>query len=114
MENCIFCKILAGSIPCKKAYENDRVMAFHDIQPQAPVHILIIPKEHIESVSRLKSENMDIIAKMTDAAVKLTKEYNIEQTGFRLVINTGSDGGQSVAHLHMHLIGGRGLGWPPG
>jgi histidine triad (HIT) family protein len=114
MENCIFCKISKGQIPCKKVYEDDRILAFHDIQPQAPVHILIIPKEHIESVSRLEEANMDIVSEMTETANKLAKEYNVEQTGFRLVINTGSDGGQSVSHLHMHLLGGRTLAWPPG
>jgi histidine triad (HIT) family protein len=114
MDNCIFCKISEGQIPCKKAYEDERILAFHDITPQAPVHILIIPREHIESVSRLEKANMDIVAEMTETAKKLAKEYGVEQTGFRLVINTGSDGGQSVGHLHMHLLGGRSLAWPPG
>jgi histidine triad (HIT) family protein len=114
MDNCIFCKISEGQIPCKKAYEDERILAFHDIEPQAPVHILIIPKEHIESVSRLDKANIGIIADMIETANNLAAEYGIEKTGFRLVINTGSDGGQSVGHLHMHLLGGRSLAWPPG
>lgn len=114
MESCIFCKIAEGSVPCKKAYEDERLLAFHDIQPQAPVHILIIPKIHIDSVNRLEEDTAELPAQMIMAAKKLAKEYRIEHTGYRLVINTGKDGGQSVDHLHMHLLGGRSLGWPPG
>lgn len=114
MEECIFCKILEGKIPCKKAYEDECVLAFHDISPMAPVHILIIPKKHTDSVNQLEGDDLKIVAKMTAAAKKLVKAYNVDETGYRLVINTGADGGQSVTHLHMHLLGGRGLGWPPG
>ena len=114
MEDCIFCKIAAGTIPCKKAYEDEFVLAFHDISPQAPVHVLIIPKRHIESVAKLAPEDDAVLCAMFHAAQKLAAELNVSESGFRVVLNTGKDGGQSVPHLHMHLLGGRSLAWPPG
>lgn len=111
--DCVFCKIAGGEIPCKKAYEDDKVLAFYDLDPQAPVHILIIPKEHIQSVEDITSENSAIVAHVFEVAAKLAKE-NCLTDGFRIVSNVGKDGGQSVPHLHFHLLGGRSMKWPPG
>lgn len=111
--DCIFCKIAAGEIPSNKVYEDDRIVVFHDLEPQAPLHILLIPKEHIESSAYITSENSDIVAHIYEVAAKLAKEMNLEN-GFRIVTNTGEDGGQTVKHLHFHMLAGRLLGWPPG
>ena len=112
--DCIFCKIIAGEIPSKKAYEDDTVLAFHDIEPAAPVHVLIIPKKHVASVLELGAEDGGLVAHMFEVAKKLAEELGVAEKGFRLTINTGDEGGQTVKHLHMHLLGGRGFGWPPG
>jgi len=112
--DCIFCKIIAGDIPSNKAYEDDTVLAFHDIEPMAPVHVLIIPKKHVKSVMELGAEDSGLVAHMFEVAKKLADDLGIAEKGFRLTINTGEDGGQAVKHLHMHLMGGRGFGWPPG
>jgi histidine triad (HIT) family protein len=112
--DCIFCKIAAGEIPCNKAYEDEQVLAFYDINPQAPVHVLIIPKKHIDSVNALKAEDNEVLCHMFRVAQKIAKEQGVDEKGFRLVFNTGVDGGQTVLHLHMHLLAGRSLGWPPG
>ncbi len=109
--NCLFCRIAAGEIPSAKVYEDDHVLAFRDIDPQAPSHVLIIPKEHFDSVMEAPVE---IIGRMTEAAKLIARSEGLTEEGFRLVINTGEDGGQSVKHLHMHLLGGRSLQWPPG
>lgn len=114
MENCLFCKIAAGEIPCNKAYEDDAVLAFYDIAPQAPVHVLVIPKKHVGDVTELAQNDAALWFYMTDVANRLAKELNIDKSGFRLVTNVGADGGQSVNHLHLHLLGGRSLQWPPG
>ena len=111
--DCLFCKIAAGEIPSKKAYEDEKVFAFYDIDPQAPVHILVIPKEHIQSVSQITPENQEIVGHIFTVIAKLTQELNLED-GYRVVSNVGQQGGQSVPHLHFHLLGGRNLGWPPG
>ncbi|MGX8709498.1 MAG: histidine triad nucleotide-binding protein [bacterium] len=111
--DCVFCKIANGEIPSKKAYEDDRVLAFYDLDPQAPVHILMIPKEHIQSVEDITEENSAIVAHIFEVAAKLAKENHLEK-GFRVVSNVGKDGGQSVPHLHFHLLGGRSMKWPPG
>lgn len=113
MNDCLFCKIAAGEIPCTKVYEDDKVIAFHDIDKKAPVHVLIIPKKHIVSVAETAEEDMGIFADIMQAAKKLADEFGLKD-GFRLVANTGKDGGQSVPHLHFHLLGGRALAWPPG
>ena len=114
MENCIFCRIIAGEIPSKKAYEDDLVLALHDIAPQAPVHVLIVPKEHIPCAGELTQGHGALLGRMFEVAAKLTEEFELNERGYRLVINAGEDGGQTVDHLHMHLIGGRSLAWPPG
>ncbi len=111
--DCVFCKIISGEIPSKKAYEDDKVLAFFDLEPQAPVHILIIPKEHIESVDRVNSQNSQIIGYIFEIAAKLAKEFGLSK-GYRIVANCGEDGGQTVGHLHFHLLGGRFMQWPPG
>ena len=111
--DCIFCKIASGIIPSKKAYEDEKVLAFYDLDPQAPVHILIIPKEHITSAAEINEENSAIIAHIFEAAAKIAKELKLEN-GFRIVTNCGEDGGQTVKHLHFHLLAGRSLAWPPG
>ena len=111
--DCVFCKIAKGEIPSKKAYEDDKVLAFYDLDPQAPVHILIIPKEHIQSVEDITPQNSAIVAHIFEVAAKLAKENNLTE-GFRVVSNVGRDGGQSVPHLHFHLLGGRSMKWPPG
>ena len=114
MEDCIFCKIASGEIPSKIAYEDNTVLAFHDIAPQAPVHVLIIPKEHVKSAYALTRGDSALLFHMFEVANKLAEELGIPQSGFRLVTNVGQDGGQSVPHFHLHLIGGRSLQWPPG
>jgi histidine triad (HIT) family protein len=111
----IFSKIINKEIPADIVYETDHVLAFKDIKPQAPVHILIIPKIEIPKVSDIKgSEHAALLGEMFDAANKLAKEMGISERGFRLVFNCGNDGGQEVFHIHMHLLGGRHMNWPPG
>ncbi len=114
MDDCLFCKIAAGEIPSKKAYEDERVLAFYDIAPQSPVHLLIIPKKHIESAQTLTDADGETLCALFAAARKLTSELGLDQTGYRLVSNVGRDGQQSVPHLHLHLLGGRSMEWPPG
>ncbi len=109
--NCLFCRIASGEIPSTKVYEDDKVLAFRDIDPQAPVHVLIIPKEHYDSVADAPPE---LVGYMAGVASKIAADEGVAEKGFRLVMNTGEDGGQSVKHLHMHLLGGRSLQWPPG
>lgn len=111
----IFSKIINREIPAEIVYETDNVLAFKDIKPQAPVHILIIPKVEIPKVSDINgSEHSALLGEMFDAANKLAKDMGISERGFRLVFNCGNDGGQEVYHLHMHLLGGRHMNWPPG
>lgn len=113
MKDCLFCKIVAGEIPCDKVYEDDNVLAFYDIDKKAPVHVLIIPKKHIISIADTEEEDMVIFAHIMRTAKKLASQFELTN-GFRLVANTGRDGGQTVGHLHFHLLGGRALAWPPG
>lgn len=112
--DCLFCKIAAGEIPSSKVYEDDYVVAFKDIEPEAPVHILIVPKKHITSILDLDESNKDIVGHICLVAGKIARELKIAEDGFRLVINTGKDGGQTVQHLHFHMLAGRSLKWPPG
>ena len=112
--DCLFCKIIAGDIPSAKVYEDDKVYAFRDIEPQAPVHILIIPKEHIASANELTEENASVVGHIFAVAAKIAKEEGIADGGYRIVNNCGQDGGQTVGHLHFHMLGGRSLQWPPG
>ncbi len=111
MEDCIFCKIIRGEIPSNKVYEDERVLAFRDIEPQAPVHVLLVPKQHFTSIMDVDA---DTFGYMQGIVKKLANELGIAEKGFRVVINTGEDGQQSVKHLHFHILGGRSMQWPPG
>ena len=111
--DCLFCKIVAGEIPSTKIYENDDVYAFADIDPQAPFHAIVIPKQHIKSAAEINSENSALIAKIFEAIGEIAKQENLEK-GFRVVNNCGEQGGQTVGHLHFHLLARRNLAWPPG
>lgn len=112
--DCLFCKIINGEIPSKKVYEDEYVYAFHDIEPQAPTHIIIIPKAHIASANEITSENSMYVAKIFEAAAKIAKQAGIDEKGYRIINNCGEYGGQTVFHLHFHLTGGRQFGWPAG
>ena len=111
--DCLFCKIAAGEIPSNKIYEDDKILAFHDVSPQAPVHFLVIPKMHIASANEITEENSAIVAHIFTVIAKLAEELHLEK-GYRIVNNCGEEGGQSVQHLHFHVLGGRMLAWPPG
>ena len=113
MLDCLFCKIIAGEIPSTKIYEDEYVYAFLDIDPQAPFHAVIVPKEHISSAAEITSKNSHLIAKIFEAVAKIASQENLEQ-GFRVVNNCGKDGGQTVGHIHFHLLARRYLQWPPG
>jgi len=114
MSDCIFCRIIDRTIPSTIVFENDRVLAFKDTQPQAPTHLLIIPKVHIERLSDLDDQSLSLAAECTRVATVLAASEGIAETGYRLVVNCGSGAGQSVWHLHYHLLGGRPMHWPPG
>ena len=113
MQDCLFCKIAAGGIPANKLYEDDTVLAFHDIDPQAPVHFLVIPKAHITSPACVTRENSAVVAHAFEVIAKLAGELGLEN-GYRVVTNSGPDAGQSVGHLHFHVLAKRSLAWPPG
>ena len=115
MNDCVFCGIASGKIPSQKVFEDDSVVAFKDLSPQAPVHVLIVPKKHIQSVAQFQAEDKELAAHIfVDVVPKLAAELGVADGGFRLVMNTGKNGGQSVNHLHVHLLGGRKMTWPPG
>jgi histidine triad (HIT) family protein len=111
MEDCIFCKIVKGELPSKKVYEDEHVVAFHDIQPVAPVHILTIPKKHISSLMSITPEDKELIGHLHLALQEVAKIAGVEQDGFRIITNVGTHGQQTVHHIHYHLIGGRQLKW---
>jgi histidine triad (HIT) family protein len=112
--DCLFCKIIAGDIPSNEVYSDDDVYAFHDINPAAPTHVLIIPKKHLTDIDEASLEDTALLGKLLLKANEIASSLGLAQEGFRYVINTGKDGGQTVFHLHMHILGGRALGWPPG
>jgi histidine triad (HIT) family protein len=114
MENCLFCKIADGQIPAKVVYQDENVVAFEDINPQAPHHILLIPRRHIASMAELTPDDGQMLAQVFTTAAKLARDLGLEESGYRFLTNVGPDAGQSVFHLHFHLLGGRKLGWPPG
>jgi histidine triad (HIT) family protein len=116
MSDCIFCKIVKREIPCKKIYEDDEMLAFHDLNPMAPVHFLVIPKKHIKSLMELEAEDLALTGRLLYKTQELAKEQtdSCGGKGARFIINAGRDGGQTVDHLHVHVLGGRALGWPPG
>ncbi len=111
--DCLFCKILAGEIPANRAFEDEFCIAFPDINPQAPTHFLIVPKEHIASQAKAMAEHEPLLGHLLAAAANLARAQKLDK-GYRVVINTGDDGGQTVHHLHVHLLGGRAMKWPPG
>ncbi len=113
MSDCIFCKIAAGEIPSNKAYEDEKVLAFYDLDPQAPTHILVIPKQHIKSAAEIDESNSVLIAHVFEVAAKIAKQLGLDN-GFRIVTNCGESAGQTVHHIHFHLLGGRDFTWPPG
>ena len=113
MDNCLFCKIIAKKIQAKFAHESERLVAIYDINPQAPVHLLIIPKKHISGTSEASSSDQTLLGEMILCAKQLAEERKLEK-GYRLVINHGPQSGQSVFHIHLHLLGGRKMVWPPG
>jgi histidine triad (HIT) family protein len=111
--DCLFCKIASGAIPVTRLYEDEELLAFPDINPQAPTHVLVIPKKHLASIARATAEDTAMLGHLMSAAAKIAETLGL-QKGYRLVINTGPDGGQTVEHLHVHLLGGWHMGWPPG
>lgn len=111
--DCLFCKIAAGTIPVNRLYEDEQVLAFPDIAPQAPTHVLLIPKKHLASHAHASAEDEQLLGHLLSAAGDLARQLGLEG-GYRMVINTGDDGGQTVSHLHLHLLGGRHMTWPPG
>ncbi|MGR6835422.1 histidine triad nucleotide-binding protein [Syntrophomonas erecta] len=112
--DCIFCKIIAGDIPSRVAYQDEYLVAIHDIEPAAPVHILLLPREHIGSLDELTNDHISLMGHIQLVASSLAREFNIAEEGYRLVSNCGEKGGQSVPHIHYHLLGGRKMQWPPG
>ena len=113
MTDCLFCKIIAGSIPSKKVYEDAKAYAFEDVRPQAPTHVLIVPKKHIVDIKEATEADAELIGYCNLVAAKIARERGLEH-GYRTVYNVGPDAGQSVFHLHLHLLGGRKMSWPPG
>ncbi len=111
--DCLFCKIIAGEIPSKKIYEDEKVFAFYDIDPKAPVHFLVVPKKHISAPSEITEADELIVGHIYSVIANLAKELNLEK-GYRVVANCGEEGGQTVGHLHFHVLAGRMLAWPPG
>ena len=111
--DCLFCKIAAGTIPVKRVYEDDQCLCFPDVNPQAPTHLLIIPKKHVTSHAHMRPEDEPLLGHLLARAAEIAREADLER-GYRIVINTAEQGGQTVDHLHMHLLGGRHMTWPPG
>lgn len=114
MSDCIFCKIARGEVPSDIIYEDDKIIAFNDLNPQAPIHFLVIPKEHISSMNEIDENNVSIISHIFLVINKIAKEKGIDEKGYRIVNNCGEFGGQTVEHLHFHILGGRKMLWPPG
>jgi histidine triad (HIT) family protein len=114
MADCLFCKIVEGKIPAKKVYEDDDVVAFDDIQPQAPVHVLVIPKKHVATLNELAPEDDAVAGKLLRVAARIAKERGIAERGWRATVNVNKDAHQLVFHVHLHLMGGRAFAWPPG
>ena len=112
--DCIFCRIVKKEIPAKIVFENNKILAFEDVKPQAPEHILLIPKHHIEKTSDLTEANIHMIGELILAAKKIARERGVEDSGYRIVLNCNKDAGQEVFHLHLHFLGGRKFSWPPG
>ena len=114
MDECLFCKIANNEVPCELVFENEYLLAFRDINPQAPTHILVIPRKHISTINELETEDAVLVGEILLTARNLAKVENIDQDGFRTVFNCNKDAGQTVFHIHLHLLGGRRFSWPPG
>jgi histidine triad (HIT) family protein len=112
--SCVFCRIARGEIPARLAFQDEAVVAFHDLNPQAPTHVLVVPREHIPSADAMGAEHGELLAAMLVAAQRVARDVGAEARGYRLVFNHGPDAGQSVDHVHLHVLAGRKLGWPPG
>ncbi len=113
-ERCLFCRIANGEIPAKKVYEDGEVLAFHDINPQAPTHVLVIPRKHIPSLDDMDAADTNIVGTVVLRAAQIARDLRLPSDGYRLVANNGEAAGQTVFHIHFHLLGGRNFGWPPG
>ena len=111
VDNCVFCKIIAGELPSQKVFEDDKILMFHDINKSAPVHILCVPKIHIDSLNGVNAENIEYISRMLEKIPEVAKEYGIADDGYRVITNIGKNGLQSVNHLHFHILGGKRLAW---
>ncbi len=114
MTDCLFCKILDGEIPADIVYESDTAIAFRDINPQAPTHVLIIPRQHISTINDISPGDQELVGSLFTAAKEIAAEEGLTEPGYRVVMNCNEGAGQSVFHIHLHMLGGRGLGWPPG
>ena len=114
MSDCLFCKIIAGDIPAAVVYQNEHVLAFKDINPQAPIHILIVSKRHIATLNDLTAEDAELVGQLYLAAKQVALDQNVAARGYRTLVNCNQDGGQDVFHIHLHLLAGRRMGWPPG
>jgi histidine triad (HIT) family protein len=114
MGSCLFCDIAAGKIPCTKVHSDEKFLAFRDIDPKAPTHILVIPRHHITRLSELKDSDSDLAGELLLTAARIATGEGLDEDGYRFVINCGQDGGQTVGHLHLHILGGRPMEWPPG
>ena len=114
MAECLFCRIVAGEIPAGVVYEDDLAVAFEDLRPQAPVHVLVVPRKHVENVAALEAEDEALAGHLLRVACRVARDKGVAESGFRVVANVGRHAGQSVDHLHLHVLGGRRLGWPPG
>jgi histidine triad (HIT) family protein len=114
MSDCLFCRIIRREIPSSIVYEDERVLAFQDVNPQAPIHILVVPKEHISTLNELKEADDTLVGELVRRAATIAKDRGISAGGFRTVFNTNRDAGQTVFHVHLHLLGGRPMQWPPG
>ncbi len=114
MSDCLFCRIIAGEIPAKIAYQDDDVVAFHDISPQAPLHVLVIPRKHIAMINDLQPDDASVVGKLFLAAKKVAADAGYAESGYRVVMNCGRDAEQTVFHIHLHVLAGRALSWPPG
>ena len=112
--DCLFCKIAAGQIPCTEVFADDDFLAFRDIDPKAPTHILVIPRRHLAGLSNITADDSALMGKLITTATRISADEGLAQSGYRFVINQGLDGGQTVGHLHLHILGGRSLSWPPG
>lgn len=112
--DCIFCRVVRGEIPAKIVRQDEHTVAFRDINPQAPTHVLVVPREHVSSIEAMDESHEALIGKLVGAAREIARREGVAESGYRLVINTGADGGQTVDHVHVHVLGGRSMHWPPG